>query len=131
MGYAMAGNIRQKMPADSTLFIYDIYQPSCEKFLAEFENCGPITIADSPRDVSQSAKVVVSIVPSAKNVREVYLNEERGVIVARPDADRLILECSTIESAEARAVSEELKLAGAGTYIDTPVSVRFCRDSCG
>lgn len=123
MGYAMAGNIRQKMPPSSTLYVYDIHRPSCERFASEFEGFGNIKIVDSPREAAAPAKVVVSIVPAADHVRDVYMNQEHGVLASPVDVDRLILECSTIDSASARSFSDALRTASVGTYIDTPVSV--------
>lgn len=123
MGYGMAMNIRQKMPQTATLIITDVFRPSCEKFRAEFSSHGPIEIVDSAREVAARAGTVISIVPAAKDVRQVYLDAQTGVIAAPPNPERLMLECSTIDVETARDVGETLAKADAGVYIDTPVSV--------
>jgi 3-hydroxyisobutyrate dehydrogenase-like beta-hydroxyacid dehydrogenase len=123
MGYGMAMNIRKEIPNSSTLFITDVFRPSCEKFKAEFSSHGPIEILDSAREVAERALTIISIVPSANNVRQVYLDNEHGIIAAKASPDRLMLECSTIDVETARDVGETLIKANAGLYIDTPVSV--------
>jgi len=123
MGYEMAKNVRQKMPAGSTLFVNDISRAQCEKFLDEFHSLGPVEIVQTACEVAQKARVIISIVPAALHVKDVYLNPKTGVIAAPKDSDRLILECSTIDSESAIEVVTALKDAGVGTYIDTPVSV--------
>ncbi|KFY79212.1 hypothetical protein V499_01747 [Pseudogymnoascus sp. VKM F-103] len=122
MGYGMAMNIRKEIPNSSTLFITDVFRPSCEKFKAEFSSHGPIKILDSAREVAERALTIISIVPSANNVRQVYLDNEHGIIAAKANPDRLMLECSTIDVETARDVGETLVKANAGLYIDTPVS---------
>ena len=124
MGYGMAANIRKKIPSTSTLYINDVYKPSCEKFLAEFGSYGPIEIMKSAREVAELASTIISIVPAADHVKDVYLNSESGIIAAPPNPARLMLECSTIDAKTARAVGGELLRAKAGVYVDTPVSVR-------
>lgn len=125
MGYAMASNIRKKMPSSSTLYVYDVYRPSCERFASEYSATGPIVISDSVRDAAARAKTIVSIVPTADNVRQVFLDPVTGLVAAPPYPDRLILECSTIDAASARQVGATLAVSQHGHYIDTPVSVRI------
>ncbi|KAK6376231.1 hypothetical protein LTS17_007482 [Exophiala oligosperma] len=122
MGYAMAGNIRKKIPATSTLFIYDVHRPSCERFVSEYEAIGPVVITGSVKDLAITSEVVVSIVPTADNVRQVYLDQQNGLSAAPKNPQRLILECSTIESASTREIGETLKASGHGHYVDSPVS---------
>ena len=125
MGFAMASNVRKKMPTSSTLYVYDVHQPSCERFASGYNEFGPIKITDSVRDAAAHSQVVISIVPTAQNVREVYLDESSGLVAAPADSERLILECSTIDSASTREVGESLKASKHGYYVDTPVSVRL------
>ncbi|VUC37773.1 unnamed protein product [Clonostachys rosea] len=128
MGYGMAANVRQKMDPSGILYINDVYRPSCEKFKAEFSAVGPVEILDSAKSIAEKAQTIVSIVPTGNNVRDVYLDPSTGVIAARPSADssqnsqRLYLECSTIDVATAKDVVAQLKDAGMGSYVDTPVS---------
>lgn len=123
MGYAMASNVRKKMPASSILYINDINQAACQRFKDEFASLGPIEIVASAREAADDAKFVLSIVPAADDVKDVYLDEENGVIAARPDEERIMCECSTIDVQTTKDVGEALRARGMGTYIDTPVSV--------
>lgn len=124
MGFPMAGNIRRKMSPSHTLFVHDIHNPSCERFATEFGEHGPIKIVQSAKEAADAADVVVSIVPSANDVRKIYLDPLQGVIAAGKNINRLLVECSTIDSNTAKEVGKALKAAEAGTYIDAPVSVR-------
>ncbi|KIW34126.1 uncharacterized protein PV07_00922 [Cladophialophora immunda] len=122
IGYPMASNIRKRIPSTSTLYIYDVYVPTLERFVAEYGALGPIKAVKSVKEGAADAKVVISIVPTADNVRQVYLDETSGLIGAGKEPERLILECSTIESAKSKEIGEKLKEGGYGTYVDTPVS---------
>lgn len=123
MGYPMAKNIRQKIPAESTLYINDVNRSSCERFLHEFSTRLKVVILDSAREVAEHADTIISIVPAADHVRSVYLDAEKGVIAARKNPHRLMLECSTIDCQTTKEVGEALRGASAGEYVDTPVSV--------
>jgi 3-hydroxyisobutyrate/3-hydroxypropionate dehydrogenase len=123
MGYPMASNIRKNIPKESTLYINDINSASCERFASSHSIYGPIEIVSTAREAAQNARVVVSIVPGAADVKKVYLDEGDGVIAAQPDAERVMCECSTIDVASTREVGTRLKDNGSGTYVDTPVSV--------
>jgi 3-hydroxyisobutyrate/3-hydroxypropionate dehydrogenase len=123
MGYAMASNIRKKASSDSVLYVNDINSSACERFKAEYSSYGPIEIVSTAREASENSKVVVSIVPGAADVKKVYLDEKDGVTASRPDEERVLCECSTIDVKSTREVGEALKAKGLGTYVDTPVSV--------
>jgi 3-hydroxyisobutyrate dehydrogenase len=129
MGYAMASNIRKKIPSESTLYINDINTSACERFKAEYGSHGPIEIVSTAREAAENARYVVSIVPGAADVKKVYLDEKDGVIASKPDSERILCECSTIDVASTREVGETLKANGLGTYVDTPVSVSKLRYS--
>ncbi|KAF1949060.1 3-hydroxyisobutyrate dehydrogenase-like protein [Byssothecium circinans] len=122
MGYAMAANVRKKMPSTSTLYINDINASACERFVCAYSSHGLIEIVSTARDAASNAKYVVSIVPAAVDVKKVYLDEKDGVIAGTKDAERVLCECSTIDVQSTREVGEKLKEHGMGTYVDTPVS---------
>jgi 3-hydroxyisobutyrate dehydrogenase len=124
MGYAMASNIRQKIPSTSTLYINDINDSACTRFQSEHSSQGPIEIVSSAREAAENAKVLISIVPGAEDVKKVYLDAGNGVIAARKDEERIMLECSTIDVASTKEVGNKLMEKGLGVYIDAPVSVR-------
>ncbi|KAF9735904.1 hypothetical protein PMIN06_009719 [Paraphaeosphaeria minitans] len=122
MGYAMASNVRKKMQASVTFYVNDINVSACKRFQDEHSKHGPIEIVSTARDAAENAKVVISIVPGAQDVKEVYLDETDGVIAAKKDEERVLCECSTIDVKSTREVGEILKERGLGTYVDTPVS---------
>lgn len=124
MGYPMALNLRQKTSLETKLYVYDVHKPSCEKFVAETKANGPVHIANSAKELADVSDVVISIIPTAADVRSVYLDTSEGILAAKKNSGRLMLECSTIDSQTACEVGQTLKDASSGTYIDTPVSVR-------
>ncbi|KAF2815576.1 putative 3-hydroxyisobutyrate dehydrogenase [Mytilinidion resinicola] len=125
MGYPMAKNIRTKMSRQSNLWVYDVQREVCERFAQEFKDSGPISIANSAKEVAQNALTIATIVPTGHHVRQVYLGELSGVTAAKGlphDKERLYLECSTIDMATARDVGQKLEGMGMGRYVDCPVS---------
>ncbi|KAJ5605309.1 hypothetical protein N7510_010463 [Penicillium lagena] len=122
MGYGMASNIRKKVPSSSTVFVYDVCRPQCEKFKNEFSGYGPIEIHDSVNKTVQKAQVLVSSLPSIEAAREVYLDAATGVLAASTNPDRLILETSTMEPSSAAEFAHKLAEAKVGFYVDAPVS---------
>ena len=124
-GYGMATNLRKKMSNKSTLFINDVNKSACEKFVKENNSYGPIKIVDTAKDVASKAPILISMVPAAQHVKQVYLDKENGVIATTPDENRLILESSTIDVDTTREVGQAIMDAGVGRYIDAPVSVSY------
>ncbi|KAJ4345463.1 uncharacterized protein N0V89_011594 [Didymosphaeria variabile] len=122
MGYAMASNIRKKMDSSAIFYINDINASACKRFTNEYSTYGRIETVATAREAADNAKVVISIVPGANDVKKVYLDEKDGVIAAKKDEERVLLECSTIDVKSTREVGEKLKAQGLGTYADTPVS---------
>jgi 3-hydroxyisobutyrate/3-hydroxypropionate dehydrogenase len=123
MGYGMATNIRKKMSKSSTMFVNDVNSEACQNFANELKSHGPIEIVATAKEAATRSPVLVSIVPAAQHVRQLYLDKENGVIAAPPRKDRLILESSTIDSDTHREVGKAIREAGVGSYYDAPVSV--------
>lgn len=123
MGYGMATNVRKKLSKDSTMFVNDVNLEACERFVNELKSHGPIEIVKTAREAASKAPILVSIVPAAEHVRQVYLDKENGVIAAPPNKDRLMLESSTIDVESQREVGQAIRDAGVGDYYDAPVSV--------
>jgi 3-hydroxyisobutyrate dehydrogenase-like beta-hydroxyacid dehydrogenase len=128
MGYAMAKNIRQKIPRESTLYINDINTSTCERFRSQYISFGNIEIVPTARDAAENASVLISIVPEDVHVKAVYLDKKTGVVAAKKDKNRLMLECSTIDVESTKEVGRRLEEEGLGTYVDAPVSVRCSQD---
>jgi 3-hydroxyisobutyrate dehydrogenase len=123
MGYNMAGHLRRKMSPQDTLYVNDVNKDALSRFQAEMgTRYGPVKVVDTAQEAADDSKVVISIVPRAVNVKQVFLGDG-GVIEARPDPERLLLECSTIDPKTTREVEAKLSSAGLGRYFDAPVSV--------
>ncbi|OGE46975.1 hypothetical protein PENARI_c081G12066 [Penicillium arizonense] len=122
MGYGMASNLRKNIPLSSTLFVYDVDRAVCDKFKIEFSGHGPIETNESIKETVEYAHVLVSSLPSLGAVRDVYLDGATGVLAARPNPNRLIVETSTMETSSATEVAQKLAEAKAGYYVDAPVS---------
>ncbi|KAH7133878.1 NAD binding domain of 6-phosphogluconate dehydrogenase-domain-containing protein [Dactylonectria macrodidyma] len=122
IGYPMAASIRHKSSKNIVLHIFDVHKPASERFKDEFGSIGPVEVEDSPRDVASKADVVVTMVPGAAEVKSVYLDSKDGIVAASKNNQRLLIECSTIDTATAREVSRQIQEAGQGTYADAPVS---------
>jgi 3-hydroxyisobutyrate dehydrogenase-like beta-hydroxyacid dehydrogenase len=123
MGFAMAMNIRKKIPASSTLYINDINAAAYERFRAEYSSFGPVEIVATAREAAENANVLISIVPGGADVKTVYLDGKNGVIAATKNDERLLLECSTIDVESTKEVGKRLEEEELGIYIDAPVSV--------
>ena len=128
MGYGMATNIRRKVASDVVMYVYDLSAQLCERFENEMQTYGPIKVVESPREAAENASYVISIVPGADDVRKVYLDPSTGVIAAPSNKERLMLECSTIDSSSTRTVGRALLSGGAGFYVDSSVSVCVTRN---
>ena len=123
MGYGMASNVRKSMPHECVLYIFDVNTSVCQKFKQDFGSYGDIEIVQEAKNTAENSVAVVSMLPSAAIVRETFLDSSKGVIAARKNSDRVLLECSTIDSTSAQDIGEKTMAAGSGVYIDAPVSV--------
>ena len=75
--------------------------------------------AGSSKEVAEASDVVITMLPSGKEVREVYLDP--GGIVESANEGTLLIDCSTIDVESARAVAEVTEQKGL-MMLDAPVS---------
>ncbi|HEX6409264.1 MAG TPA: 3-hydroxyisobutyrate dehydrogenase [Sphingomicrobium sp.] len=73
--------------------------------------------AGSTEEAVKDADVVVTMLPAAKHVLEVY----RSQVLGKAPASALLIDCSTIDVASARSIEEEAAAQGY-TMVDAPVS---------
>ncbi|MES2906276.1 MAG: 3-hydroxyisobutyrate dehydrogenase [Pseudomonadota bacterium] len=92
----------------------DLSTAALDKF-AEAGGRKAANIADAVKD----ADVVVTMLPSGKEVRAIYLGAQ-GLVETLPKG-RLFIDCSTIDVATAREVGEKAATKGHG-FVDAPVS---------
>jgi len=73
--------------------------------------------AGSTEEAVESAEVVVTMLPAAKHVLDVY----RAQVLGKAPASALLIDCSTIDVASARSIEEEAAAQGYA-MVDAPVS---------
>lgn len=77
------------------------------------------TAAASAAEAAEAAEVVITMLPTGDHVTDVYLGE--GKVMKSVTSDTLLIDCSTIDVATARAVASAAESAGL-TMVDAPVS---------
>lgn len=122
MGYRMAVNLRKKMDPTATLHIFDVFEAACQRFVNQCSGIGKIEVAKSSKEVATKCGILLTIVPTSKNVRQVFLDPDNGIVAAPKNSNRLMLECSTIEIKATQEIGREVMETGAGIYVDAPVS---------
>lgn len=111
MGRPMAKNL---VKAGYDLTIYDLN----EEAVADLVSCGA-RAADSSREASLEAEVVITMVPNSPQVREVVLGKD-GMAEGASEGTVLI-DMSSIDPTESRSIGMELKKYGI-EMMDAPVS---------
>lgn len=109
MGGGMAANLAK---AGHEVRAFDLSEDALSR--ARQSGCTPVA---SAADAVANAEVVVTMLPAGKHVRAVYENEVFGAV----PKDALLMDCSTIDVASARAVSEAAAKYGIA-MLDAPVS---------
>ncbi|WP_426267736.1 3-hydroxyisobutyrate dehydrogenase [Sphingomonas sp. LHG3443-2] len=109
MGGGMAANLAK---AGHEVHAFDL----SEAALAKAEERGCSRAADAASAV-EGAEAVVTMLPAGKHVAEVY----RSAVFGKAPTSAILLDCSTIDVATARAVEEEARAAGY-EMVDAPVS---------
>ena len=96
MGGSMAQNL---LKSGHEVFGYDL----SEVALKHFAEAGGV-IAKSPQSAAEQATVVITMLPAAKHVREVYLGDHGILQVIQ--AGRLCIDCSTIDPKTIQDIAE-------------------------
>ena len=109
MGGGMAANLAAK---GEEVVAFDLAAPALER--ARGNGC---SIATSAEEAVAGADVVVTMLPAGKHVASVY----RDSILGKAPTSALLIDCSTIDVATAKAVEGEAQTAGY-TMVDAPVS---------
>jgi 3-hydroxyisobutyrate dehydrogenase len=111
MGLPMAQNL---IKAGHTVEGVDVNPAAVEKLKA----AGGVAV-ETAKTAAARADVVITMLPSGKEVREVYLGA--GGIIEDANAGTLLIDCSTIDVETARAVAAEAEKKGL-LMLDAPVS---------
>lgn len=142
MGRGMAANLLNKTFAGQqgvftpsstaskpTFVVYDPFAPALNDFLSTHTRAyagRDVVPASSPAGVVRLASTVVTMLPSATEVEEVYLGENgfREGLEGLSDERRegtLFIDCTTGNRDHARGVAKEMEALGAA-MVDAPVS---------
>jgi len=109
MGGGMAPNL---VKAGHEVRAFDLSQQALDR--ACEQGCGR---AGSTEEAVADADVVITMLPAAKHVLEVYRNNVFG----KAPANALLIDCSTIDVGSARTIEEEASAKGY-EMVDAPVS---------
>jgi 3-hydroxyisobutyrate dehydrogenase len=109
MGGGMAPNLAR---AGHDVRAFDLSEDALSK--ACEQGCGR---AGSTEEAVKDAEVVITMLPAAKHVLEVYRNQVFG----NARANALLIDCSTIDVGSARTIEEEASAKGY-EMVDAPVS---------
>ncbi len=119
MGGPMAANL---VAAGHRVVGFDVVPAALEAAVGR-----GVTAAESAAAAAAAAPVVITMLPAGAQVREVYTGAARGDdggangIIAAAPAGALLIDCSTIDVATARAVHQAAAAAGRA-MLDAPVS---------
>ena len=109
MGGGMAANLAK---AGHEVHAFDLVQAALDR--AREVGCA---ITASGADAAKGADIVVTMLPAGKHVRTVY----EGEVFAAAPTSALLIDCSTIDMATAKAVGTEARNRGLA-MVDAPVS---------
>lgn len=111
MGAPMAENLLQ---AGHQLSVYDLNPSAVERLVS-----AGASAANSAADAASGAQVIITMLPAGQHVRDCYLGE--GNVLPAAAAGALLIDCSTIDAATARAVAGAAEDRGL-MMLDAPVS---------
>lgn len=111
MGIPMAGNL---LKAGYELSVYNRTKEKSKALLEQ-----GASFSESPSQLMQNCDVVISMLADDQAVKEVYLGA--GGLLARPVADKILVDMSTVSPSTSRQLYEACKNAGI-SFLDAPVS---------
>jgi 3-hydroxyisobutyrate dehydrogenase-like beta-hydroxyacid dehydrogenase len=113
MGTPMAGHLAR---AGHTLTVFDLNEATARKLAAPFNN---VSVARSPLEVGAASDVVLTMLPSGKEVRDVALGTDGLLHGLKPGG--LLLDTSSSEPWFTKEVASRLGESGIA-MVDAPVS---------
>ncbi|KAI3572703.1 NAD binding domain of 6-phosphogluconate dehydrogenase-domain-containing protein [Fusarium oxysporum f. sp. albedinis] len=123
MGWGMAKNLRDKIPADAVLNICEVNKTRRDEFVAS--TTGDIHVADSPREIAEKSDIIITMLPRGEHVCEVFTNPQTGLLSVASSAlpgSKIFIDCSTIDVKTAQEVAAAVEASGLGLFADAPVS---------
>ena len=113
MGGPMAVNL---VRAGHELIGYDLTKSARQAFVQAGGQ-----VCTEMREVARDAEIIITMLPSGSNVREVYLGTAADGLIAAAKRGSLLIDCSTIDVETARQVAAQAEQAGL-LMLDAPVS---------
>ncbi|KIW42698.1 uncharacterized protein PV06_06220 [Exophiala oligosperma] len=121
MGLPMAGHLAAKLPESIQMFVFDINQASVDQLHSEFPR--RIVKCSSAKEVADKSEIIMTMLPEGKHVRLVYIEGGDSTICSSDVAGKLLLDCSTIDTASSLAVKDYInKKFPTTSFYDAPVS---------
>jgi len=122
MGWPMAANL---VKAGFAVTVHDLNPEQARKFAAEHDATAAASLADLG-----GCDVVVTMLPTSKEVREVLLDSEGGGVAAHLGAGAIAIDMSSASPVATREIGADL--AGHGVkFVDAPVSGGVTRAADG
>lgn len=114
MGWHMAGHlVRKQFP----VAVYDIDRPRQERFVQSHQCRSASSLADLGRGIS----IVITMLPTGRDVRHVLLDAEDGALTKALPKGGVVIDMSSSDPAGTRELAATLAARGV-TLIDAPVS---------
>ncbi|THC90140.1 hypothetical protein EYZ11_010407 [Aspergillus tanneri] len=116
MGHGMAKNLRLKISSSNKLFIYDIDPAAVQRFVSEFGDGGNVVATSSPKEVAEYSDVILTSLPRAPHVDQVFNNPTTGLLAAPKTGKTLFLELSTIDAKVSGDIGHRVIEEGYGQF---------------
>ncbi|KAI0121258.1 NAD binding domain of 6-phosphogluconate dehydrogenase-domain-containing protein [Xylariales sp. AK1849] len=121
MGFPMAKNLSDKLPAGAKLYVFDVVKDAMEKLEAATPS-GRVVSCKTAAEVADLVDVLIVIVPEGKHARAVFLDEKTGVITANI-SNKMLIDCSTIDTETSRHIAAEIhRKDTSALFYDAPIS---------
>ncbi|KAF2453170.1 NAD binding domain of 6-phosphogluconate dehydrogenase-domain-containing protein [Lineolata rhizophorae] len=120
MGRPMVEHLANKLPETTRIYVFDVVQAAIDQLCEKYP--GRILKGSDAKDVAQKAEIIITMVPEGSHVRSVYLDSTHG-ICATDINGKLLIDCSTIDTATSLAVKDHIATRFAtASFYDAPVS---------
>ncbi|KAJ3382649.1 hypothetical protein HDU92_004652 [Lobulomyces angularis] len=116
MGYPMAVNLTNKAKNSNAFFVNDFNNSTLQKFVSENNHASKQL---TPKALASQSKLIVTMLPEGKHVREVYLGANG--ILNGVSKGTVLIDSSTIDPKTSKEVAECAKAQGC-IMVDAPVS---------
>jgi len=115
MGFQMALHLRRNIPSSTPLTIFDFDSQAMDRYLTESPDlCGPIHIAQNPREVAE-AECIITVLSTEADVKKMYLTSETGLL-SGSIVGKIFIDSSNVD----RGIFAEIEQCMTTSDPDTP-----------